>query len=314
MSFSRELQANFETVPTSLTFSFKDTSTGILTRTLWWPAKAGDPSAILVFVCGNPGIPIWYIDFLNSIRDRVSNSSLAILAIGHVGHAHDLPQPPSDASLSLQVQIDVANATRRRLLQLFPNVPHIVIGHSIGAYIALQSPRDLLSCTTLTIALQPTISHIGSTSNGRVLKHIFTPWLIPFLASLGSILMHLFPFILPRMMSAWPKPALRTLEEFISCKEATRSSMTMARDEFQKVRDLDRKLLQEVAPKLRILYSETGDKWIDQNSDEVIEVLGDNYAHQIAFAPVPHAFCIEHSLLTAEAVLPWIEEALTAVK
>ncbi|KAG9054874.1 hypothetical protein FS842_003911 [Serendipita sp. 407] len=138
MSFSRELQANFETVPTSLTFSFKDTSTGILTRTLWWPAKAGDPSAILVFVCGNPGIPVWYIDFLNSIRDRVSNSSLAILAIGHVGHAHDLPQPPSDASLSLQVQIDVANATRRRLLQLFPNVPHIVIGHSIGAYIALQ--------------------------------------------------------------------------------------------------------------------------------------------------------------------------------
>ncbi|KAG8819830.1 hypothetical protein FRC17_010325, partial [Serendipita sp. 399] len=232
----------------------------------------------------------------------------------HVGHAHDLPQPSNKISLSLQAQIEAASATRRYLLQVFPNVPHFVIGHSIGAAIAMQTAKDFLDYTPLLIAVQPTLSHMANTTNGRVLKHFFTPWLIPLLAMLGSLLVRVFPSILPLIMSSWPNNATRTLEDFISSSEATKASMTMARDEFMRVTDLDRVLLRLVAPKLRVLYSESGDKWVDQNSDEVVQTLGKECAQNIAFAPVPHAFCIEHSLPTAEAVLPWIEEALSALE
>jgi alpha-beta hydrolase superfamily lysophospholipase len=86
----------------------------------------------------NPGLPAFYIPFLSIIRERLQDSSLAICVHGHIGHAHDLPQPKSDASLSLQAQIEAAAAVFRNLQREYPNTPFIFMGHSIGAYIALH--------------------------------------------------------------------------------------------------------------------------------------------------------------------------------
>jgi hypothetical protein len=68
--------------------------------------------------------------------------------------------------------------------------------------------------------------------------------------------------------------------------------MTMASDEMRSVAELDTGLIVEMRRKLRILYSESGDMWVGNNSDHVIEVLAE--PSHIKFAPIPHAFCLSN--------------------
>jgi hypothetical protein len=150
MSFSGHIQTAAQN---PLRLAFHDVTGSV--RCLWWPPRdGGHPSNILLFTCGyvlyfhassiptinvsNPGLPEFYIPFLSIIRERLQHSSLAICAHGHIGHAYDLPQPKSDASLLLQAQMEAAAAIFRNLQRQYPNTPFIFVGHSIGAYIALH--------------------------------------------------------------------------------------------------------------------------------------------------------------------------------
>jgi pimeloyl-ACP methyl ester carboxylesterase len=94
--------------------------------------------AMIDSVYRNPGIPEWYIEFLSALRNGVHSTSLAILAHGHIGHAHDLPFPKSDASVSLEAQIIAAGSIMRSLRYQFPDTRIMLMGHSIGAYMSMQ--------------------------------------------------------------------------------------------------------------------------------------------------------------------------------
>lgn len=151
---------------------------------------ASKPLNYLYIHSSNPGLPEFYIPFLNIIRDRLHDETVAICAHGHIGHAHDLPQPKSDDSLSLHAQIEAAAAVFRNLQREYPKTPFLLLGHSIGAHIALnvstlkkfrhskletdrlytQTASRYSMSVRLVLALQPTLSHLATTPNGRVLK------------------------------------------------------------------------------------------------------------------------------------------------
>lgn len=279
----------------------------VLTRSLWWPSRrSGPPTAVLLFICGNPGIPTWYIEFIDAIRQRASSSSIAFLAVGHIGHAHDLPQPKDTRHLSLESQVEAAGYAQAALLEAFPGVSLILVGHSIGGYIAMQLARDNTH-VSLVIGIQPTISHMAQTPNGKLLRHFFKPPFPQILSVLGYILVVTLPFLLPILYRTWSKHSLTVLKNFLTNPQCTLAAMTMAGDEMVHVMELDVKLLAHLRPRLHILYSHT-DLWVGSNSDEVIRVLGEDNASRVKFTPVPHAFCISHSVETALAILPWVNE------
>lgn len=306
MPFNTELRNDGNLVQTS----FDVAQIGTL-RVLWWPPKHPDSedelASILVFTCGNPGIPEWYIDLLTRIRD--ANPTVAIAACGHIGHAHDLPRPPQH-SLTLESQVEAHSAVLQALSEQFPNARFVSLSHSIGGYISMRVARRFPDKITHLIALQPTISNLGQTPNGRVMKHFFVEPVRSVLAFLGAFLVQAFPFLLSILFSSWPKSSIKHLKDFVASSATSLAAMTMASDEMVFVAELDTTLLVELRQKLRIVYSETGDLWVGTNSDEVIRVMGK--PDHVTFAPIPHAFCLNHNAETAEACMPWIKQAFKA--
>jgi len=128
------------------------------------------------------------------------------------------------------------------------------------------------------------------------------------LALIAAFLVHAFPFVLSLLFNSWEELSLKHLKDFVGSASTLHSSMTMASDEMISVAELDTGLLLEVRGKLRILYSQSGDMWVGNNSDDVIKVLEE--PSHVKFAPIPHAFCLNHSTEAAEASLPWIRQAL----
>jgi hypothetical protein len=138
---------------------------------------------------GNPGLLDFYPPFLSAIHDKVSYATrLAILAHAHVGHTPGVGDEDMDArcyNITTQIQnaIEAFDAVK---LTFGSNVKVLLIGHSVGCWIALQVSLKTL-CATLfnswhqvlkarpqtvdgLFLLFPTISHIRNTPNGRHLS------------------------------------------------------------------------------------------------------------------------------------------------
>lgn len=238
--------------------------------------------------------------------------------------------------------MEAHSAVLSELSELFPRARFVSLSHSIGAYISLRvskgssKERGILNMSqvarrfpekvTAIVALQPTISNLAQTPNGRVMKHFFVEPVRSVLAFLGAFLVKAFPFILSLLFRSWPKLSVKHLHNFLASSATSYAAMTMASDEMVMVAELDTVLLTEMKGKLHILYSETGDQWVGNNSDEVVRVLAT--PARIKFAPIPHAFClsecsliawsnkltsrIDHNAEAAEACMSWISQAYRA--
>lgn len=121
---------------------------------LWWPADAS-PSAVILFIPGkfvavqvvasysflpgNPGLVEFYIPFLAAIHDVGTPRNVAILAHAMTGHTSILhhPKPQAYHGLTEQIQshIEALDAIKTHFGK---ETKVILIGHSIGAWIALQ--------------------------------------------------------------------------------------------------------------------------------------------------------------------------------
>jgi len=124
----------------------------------------------------------------------------------------------------------------------------------------------------------------------NLLQYFFLEPLRTTLALLAVLFAQAFPFLLPLLYSSWKELPLSHLKNFVSSPSTTHASMTMASDEMASVVELDKQLLSDMREKFRIIYSESGDGWVGDNSVEVMRVLRE--ASHIKFLPIPHAFCL----------------------
>jgi pimeloyl-ACP methyl ester carboxylesterase len=98
-----------------------------------------------VIVCppGNPGLVDFYIPFLSGVYSRYPSSNFAIVAHGHLGHCPHLQanhQPEESLNIQVQTSLEVLDA----ISALYAKTRIVVVGHSVGAWLALQVPLPLL--------------------------------------------------------------------------------------------------------------------------------------------------------------------------
>lgn len=155
---------------------------------LSWPCTSEYPDVFILFIPGNPGLSNYYIPYLSAIHgaDRL-RGKVEILSVSHRGHAtlplgarQDIVDEQEGTGLEAQVRQKIAAVEAIRnayptahSLQIGEEtkpVKLILIGHSVGAYIALKVLEHLGDQVDGVQLLFPTIIDIAKTPKGSSLQ------------------------------------------------------------------------------------------------------------------------------------------------
>lgn len=310
---------------------------------LWLPSvqrRAAPRRGLIYLICGNPGLIAFYADFLEYLRVLLDQKPLLqnaaydifgrnLLGFSDEEHApFDRQNPPYDLEREVQGIYNDIVARAATPVGQEPYDSVILMGHSVGAYIAVEvfhrhmksrqdSPLLNLSQGFL---LFPTLSHLAQSRSGQKLSllgqfyslggnlHVFLRSLLwPFPA--GSL-----RWFIRNVMQFSPRAADVTAE-WLKSKNGIWQALYLGQSELQTIReDLWEEELWEVSgdsleeeklvPKFFMLYAKR-DHWIaDRVRDDFIErrrehgERGGRTKIRIDQGEIQHDFCTKQGRST----------------
>jgi hypothetical protein len=251
-------------------------------------------------ISGNPGVISYYDEFLNTLHDE--SPSTMILGVSLAGHEDfELSQP-----LSLKEQIEnkvrivdtiVSSAPFSSFSEDKPRL--VIMGHSVGAFMALQVLRKRPQNIDHVFLLFPTLSHIGQGSNFGRVSILLTS--IPGSARMAAWIVFLLRLIFPipllalliRFVHTLPGTSLSTtLEKFFN-PASVQSFSHLAKFEFREIRDLDVDTLTKYAKRITAYYA-VKDRWVPNFArEQIIRIVNQNGGDAIICNEgFPHAFSL----------------------
>ncbi|TFK30823.1 alpha/beta-hydrolase [Coprinopsis marcescibilis] len=277
----------------------------------WWAPKDTNspPKTVVLFIPGNPGLIEFYTPFLDALHHN-GGANLGILAHGHIDHAPSVGGSVS-AEHSLTSQVQNAVEAFDAIASTYGNGTKVVlIGHSVGSWICLQIVKQREIQVSGAFLLFPTVSHIATTPNGKILSCLFNPiprWIISHLGYLGRMIP---TSILGCIFSSWPTNQVAVLQDLVGSPRAIEAALRMAHDEMETIKDLDLALLESSRDKLRFYYA-LRDDWVGGERERLLANLHpSNVSVKVVHDEhgIPHAFCINHGDVLAKQCLQWLKE------
>lgn len=232
---------------------------------------------LIFFITGNPGLVGYYHEFLSLIGDGLKGDEVVVYGRSLAGfEVSEKDTGEERGVVGLREQITISSQRLDGMIKRLDDHYHtvatnsiqaeeewewdvILIGHSVGSYIAMEMIRLLhhhqqsLSTTTtpfpvryridLAILLTPTITHIAHSNSGR----IFTPLLtyIPFLPTIAQLSAKFLTSLLPAsttrtlvslvMGRTTPKAAVETTTKFLRSERGVKQALSMAGEEMKQI-------------------------------------------------------------------------------
>ncbi|TKY61939.1 Lipid droplet-associated hydrolase [Spatholobus suberectus] len=225
--------------------------------------RADAPTLHVLFVPGNPGVILFYKDFVEFLYELLEGT-VSVTAIGHVSHSRKNLE--HGRMFSLQEQIDHKIDFIREELQNI-EIPILLIGHSIGSYISIEmfkkSPEKVKYCIGLYpfFTLNPhstTQLVIGKIAKSQVLAAALS-YLI---ASLGLLPVQALRFIVRKSLGkSWSANAVEAACSHLSQYHTMRNVLYMAMTEFRKLSEApDWTFMRERKAQLAFLFG-VDDHW-----------------------------------------------------
>ncbi|KAI0160087.1 hypothetical protein GGR52DRAFT_178365 [Hypoxylon sp. FL1284] len=328
------------------------------THFLTYPPRALDdkttndtPSrdVLIFFISGNPGLIDYYEPFLSTLRSLLDGDA----SLGHTrfqlygqdlaGFRDDDHEPFTSQrkphNLEYQIQHNLAALERLRVesgpRSGSPYDEVLLIGHSVGSYIALElfhrllRNPDLISHLKLTsgILLFPTIEHISRSSNGWKMDLLRrTPVLGPNAHHIAQAFLH----ICPRSAIRWivhgfmgfPAQNADTTVRWLKSRDGVWQALHLGMDEMRVIGEdrwddelweiaRDAEAHDQVVPKFFFFFGKEDDWVASRYRDGFIkrrQKQVDRTRIMVDEGNIPHAFCIQHSETVAEKVKIWISE------
>ncbi|KAI1377041.1 hypothetical protein F4677DRAFT_65488 [Hypoxylon crocopeplum] len=304
---------------------------------------------LIFFIPGNPGLIDYYNPFLSTLRglldDIVSlrHSRFQIYGQDLSGFRDDDHEPftthrkPYDLQYQIQhtlkalARLRIESGPRRGL----PYDEVLLIGHSVGAYIALELFHRLLqdqcSAPHLNLAsgilLFPTIHRISSSPSGWKLDLLRrTPVLGDNAYRIAQTFLHLCPrgalhWIVRRVMG-FPAHGAEVTTRWLKSRDGVWQALHMGMDEMEVIGEdrwdeelweigHDAEAHDKAVPKFFFFFG-NHDHWVASHyRDEFIQkrrTKVDRTRLIVDEGDIPHAFCIRHSETVAEKVSTWISQ------
>ncbi|KAI1161626.1 hypothetical protein F5B18DRAFT_432141 [Nemania serpens] len=304
---------------------------------------------LIFFVPGNPGLIGYYVPFLSALRDLLdANVSLNPIAF-HIhgqnlaGFADQDHEPftsqrkPYDLEHQIQHILKTTSALRiesgARRGQPYDRV--LLVGHSVGAYIALETCHRVLRDPVLApdlrlasgILLFPTIERIAESPSGwklNMLRQI--PLLGDHAHRIAQGFLRLWPYdalhwFVSRTLG-FPPHAAEVTTRWLKSRDGVWQALHLGIDELRKIGEdkwdaelweieKDTAKKSSGTPKFYFFFGQR-DHWVaDRHRDAFIRrrsAQAERTRLVVDEGRLPHAFCLDHSIPVAEKVHTWITE------
>lgn len=246
----------------------------------------------------------YYDEFLSTLHE--DSPSTTILGLSLAGHEeYELSSP-----LSLQQQIE----NKVRIVDMILSSPPfsslspvpqdttpklVVMGHSVGAYMALQVLKQRPQNVDHTFLLFPTISHISKGGIFSRFSSLMTsiPGVPKLLGWMTFLLRFIFPIpllaLLLRVGHSLPGTSLTTtLYKFFN-PSSVHSFCHLAKHEFREIKELDVDSLTKYSKRITACFA-VKDRWVPQFArDQIISIVNTNGGDAIICNEgFPHAFSL----------------------
>lgn len=271
-------------------------------------------SPLFVWIPGNPGIVQYYKEFLTQLHEK--HESWEILAISHAGMSIEDPQSQNSKATiytledQIQHKVEIINRFSKENRDL------IVMGHSVGAYMAQRVIMDekLVGKVTKLGLITPTIVDIHLSQKGAQFTKGFSwiknlPDLVAMICDLlfnklASIMYtdQLISFLMGVDKDSVPVTTSRSL---VQHSEIVRQALGLAAFEMQQIRGtwiFQKELIDYCNSKgieTKIVFS-VNDPWVsDVTRESLLVFFRENYREsnlEISISQeLDHSFVIKHS-------------------
>lgn len=278
------------------------------------PKSSAQLSPLFIWIPGNPGIVQYYEEFLNLLHEKYD--FLEILAVSHAGMAVEDPDLQKHKATiytledQIQHKVEIINQFSAK------DRPLIIMGHSVGAYMAQHVILDekLVGKVIKLGLITPTIVDIHRSQKGTQLTRAFywfkylpglTAWASDIL--FNRLLSDMFADrIISFVMGAKKDSApVNTSKSLLQHSEILRQALGLADLEMQQIRGcwpFQKKLIDHCNSnniETKFVFS-GNDPWVsDATRDALIVFYRENYRDRnleiSVSADIAHSFIIEHS-------------------
>ncbi|KAI5727595.1 hypothetical protein M8J77_004367 [Diaphorina citri] len=279
-----------------------------------------------LFLCisGNPGVTLYYVTFLEELHNR---TKVPVWMISHAGH--ELPPSRHEPQLSLPPLSDKSNEalynlsgqTQHKLTFIQSHIPsHVtvhLIGHSVGSRMIVDllreapQPGPLVGCCYL---LFPTLERIRDTPAANFIVPVMT-YFSPVILCFASIF-RVLPAGVKRFLANimlrvkyFEAPDPYGVEATVALinPKILRQAFFLARDEMEKIKELDVETLEQHASKFRIYFG-AKDYWCPVSFYSNLTQKCPSIRAYMCTENIKHAFILRSSKEMAEKLATWYEE------
>ncbi|CDH56476.1 hypothetical protein RO3G_13677 [Lichtheimia corymbifera JMRC:FSU:9682] len=276
------------------------------TCTLWWPARSQKAETVILFIPGNPGLIDYYTEFLEKVYQQAS-PNVEIFGVSQLGMS---ASSPPDKEYTFQEQIDHKVFCFDMLQKANPDARIIIMGHSIGAYLAAEVVKQRPTAVSRVFGLFPCLYDIGKTPKGiRIQRYLLRlpQWV---LTGLGTVLSYLPPPLLEGLVGAVTKHKGHILKVTASlCNRSTiRTVIRMAHQEMRLVKQLDHHFYSAHMDKFVLYYSPT-DGWAPLEHYRTLKAAYPNHKHfYLCEKGLQHDFSLNTNanIYMAHKVIEWM--------
>ncbi|XP_054848722.1 lipid droplet-associated hydrolase [Eublepharis macularius] len=288
-------------------------------KNLW--EKDHVPKLLLLVIPGNPGFAGYYRTFIQALYCGL-NRQYPVWIVSHAGHCrvpHDMEIVEETDIKELDDVFGLRGQIEHKLNFLRKNVPQdiklVLIGHSIGCYIALemvkQEPKlEVLRC----VMLFPTIERMALSPQGKFLSPLLCQ--LRYILYMPIFLMTLLP---ERVKSSLVRFLLRGLkyqdESSIMASldlanmDCMANVMYMASQELRKVVERDSATIRQHLKKLTFYYG-VEDQWCPVQYYEEMKMEFPDGDIRLCEKGIHHAFVLENSKEMADMIPDWLQDDL----